>query len=134
MRNFRNLNGNFLRSIVYVTEGIRQEFRFQEQLLFLYFSGQVLEESLVKGSQTRLDKQEYNPSSVALLSLHLYLLTTAAPAPTARSLISVNSYILRPRSKLELPFERSQTFDIKNSQDVYELCDVTRLKLTSNVH
>ena len=114
-----------------MTEGIRQGYRFQEHLLFLYFSGQVLKESLVKGRQTRYDKQEYSPSSVALLSLHLYLLTIAAPAPSARSLTSVYAYILRPRSKLELTFECSlQLYQI--SHDVLELCDVTRLKLAAN--
>ena len=52
-----------------VTEGIRQGFRFQEHLLFLYFSGQVWDESLVKDSQRRHDEQEYSPLRDSLLSL-----------------------------------------------------------------
>ena len=44
---------SFLYGFVNVTEGIRHGYRFQEHLLFLYFSGQVLEESLVKVSQTK---------------------------------------------------------------------------------
>ena len=66
------------RSANSVTEGIRQGYRFQEHTLFLYFPGQVLMESLVKGSQTRYDEQEYSPSRVALLDI---ISVFAAPAP-----------------------------------------------------